>query len=123
MPAFERNREDSVYRIAGGLAAGFRRYGVVFLQLGSERVGDLAAVKAAVLNKNLVGARAGHDDAGEVDAGHVALQGLGIADGEAVGAFKTDAQLSRKVEVGVVAGHGEDEVVGEGLAALGGLER
>ena len=77
-------------------------------------------MEAAVLDEDLVGAPAGDDDAGEVDAGDVGLQRRGVADRAAVvGLVEADAELLQEAEVGVVAGEGEDEIVGDGEARRG----
>jgi hypothetical protein len=41
-------------------------------------------VEASVLDEDLVGALAGDDDSGEVDAGDVGLESGGVAEGAAV---------------------------------------
>ena len=46
-----------------------------------------------------------------------------IADGQFVGAVKADAEALEEGEVGMVAGHGEDEVVMDGQAAIGSFEQ
>src|ERR1700712_4619189 len=79
--------------------------------LCGDVLGDLPAVKAAILDEDLVGARAGDDDACEIDARDVALQALRIAGGAAILAFDADAELLQKSEIGMVAGEGEDEVI------------
>ena len=77
-------------------------------------LGDECAVEAAVLDEDFVGALAGDDDAGEIDAGNVALERGGIADRAAVvGLVELDAEPLDEVEVGMVAGEREDEVVGQ----------
>ncbi len=84
---------------------------------------DELAVEAAVFDEDLVGAFAGDDDSREVDAGDVALERGGVADGAAgVGFVEADAEALDEAEVGVVAGQGEDEVVGQGELAFGGGE-
>ena len=86
-----------------------------------EVLGDELAVEAAVFDEYLVGAAAGEDDTGEVDAGDVGLERRGVADGGAVvGLVEADAEFFQEAEVGVVAGEGEDEVVGDGNLASGG---
>ncbi len=80
-------------------------------------------MEAAVLDEYLVGAFAGDDDAGEVDAGDVGLKRCGVADRAAVvRVVEGDAEALDEAEVGVVAGEGEDEVVGQGDGA-GGVAR
>ncbi len=70
-------------------------------------------MEAAVLDEDLVGALAGDDDTGEVDAGDVALERGGIADRAAVVVLvELDAERFEELEVGSVAGEREDEVIG-----------
>ena len=88
-----------------------------------EVFGDELAVEAAVLDEDLVGAPAGEDDSGEVDAGDVGLQRRGVAERAAVvGLVEADAELLQEAEVGVVSGEGEDEIVGDADAAAGSGE-
>src|ERR1700754_2191683 len=85
-----------------------------------EMASDERAVEAAVLDEDLVGALARYDDAGEVDAGDVAFERCGIADGAAaVGFVEAYAEFFDKAEVWVVAGEREDELVCEDELALG----
>ena len=75
-------------------------------------------MEAAVFDEDFVGALAGDDDAGDVNAGDVGLEGGGIVDGAAiVFGVEMDAEALDEGEVGVVAGEGEDEVVGDGEGA------
>ena len=76
----------------------------------------LLAVKPAVLDKDLVGARSGHNHPRQVDARHIAFQGLWIADGKTIGAFEAHSHALQKGEIKPIAGHGEDEVVRQNLA-------
>jgi hypothetical protein len=46
----------------------------------------------------------------------------GLQSGKLVGAFELDAEALEEGEVGMIAGHGEDEVVGDGGAAIRGFE-
>ena len=69
------------------------------LRLGGHQVGgDLVPVEAAILNKDLVGAGAGNDDAGQVDSGDVAFQSVRIADGQLVGAMEMDAEALKDAQ-------------------------
>jgi hypothetical protein len=68
-----------------------------------ERLRDLATVKTPILNEDFVGARAGHDHAGEEDAWDVALKGLRIANRKAVGPFKANSEPLEKFEVRMVS--------------------
>jgi hypothetical protein len=86
-----------------------------------QRLGDQRAVEAPILNEDLIGARAGHDHARQIDARHIALQRLRIANRQPVLALQAHAQCFKELEVGMIAGHGEDKVVLHGLAALGRL--
>ena len=120
MPAFRRICEP---QFTGSAAESALRLRLYFLSFRCQRVGNLPPVEAAVLNEDLVGARAGHDHPGQINARHIALQRLRIADGQPVRPFEAHAQPLQKVEVGMVAGHGEDKVVGDGVAALGSFEQ
>src|ERR1039457_7027715 len=79
-------------------------------------------VQAAILNEDFIGARTGHNHSSQVDARHIALQRLRVADRQPVVAFEAHTQLAQKVEVGVVASHGKDKIVLDRLAALGCLQ-
>ena len=73
---------------------------------------DQLAVEAAVLDKDLVGPLAGDDDSGEVDARDIALERRRIADRAAVVRFvQLHAERSMKLEVRVIAGEREDELI------------
>ncbi len=70
-------------------------------------------MEAAVFDEDFVGALAGNDDSGEIDSGYVGFEGGGIADRAAgVGFFELHAERLDEIEVGVIAGQGEDEMVG-----------
>src|ERR1035437_10349654 len=102
-------------KIGGG---GYRT--TLQLQLALEVFSDEFAVEAAVLDEDFVGALAGDDDSAEVDSGDVGLERCGVAHGTAVvRVVELHAEALDEVEVGVVAGEGEDEVVGDGQAARG----
>ena len=94
--------------------------------LGRQRLpktdGDLRAMEATVLYEDFVGSRAGYDDAGEIDTGDVAFEGLRIEGGGSVLAVESDAEGFEELEVGVIAGHGEDEIIFECALAFGGAE-
>ena len=63
------------------------------------------------------------DDAGEIDAGYVALEGCRVADGAAVVCLvEVHAEPLDKREVRVVAGEREDDVVRDRLLACRGAE-
>jgi hypothetical protein len=80
-------------------------------------------MESPVFDEDLAGAIAGYDDTGEIDAGDVALERCRIADGATIiGGVQLDAEVLDEAEVGVVAGEGEDEVVGDDLGAFGGGE-
>jgi len=71
-------------------------------------------VEAAVFDEDFVGALACYDDACEVDAGHVGFEGCWIADWAAgVGVVEVDAKGFDEAKIGVVAGEGEDELIGD----------
>ena len=65
-----------------------------------QRGGNLQSVEAAVLNENLVGARAGHNHTGQVDARHIALQRLWVTDRQLVGPSMRTPSFSRKLKSG-----------------------
>ena len=48
------------------------------MQTAGDRVGDLLAVKAAVLDEDLVGVHPGDDDTGQIDTLALAFERLGI---------------------------------------------
>src|SRR5438067_1135585 len=82
------------------------------LQLSFQVFGDEFAVEAAVLDEDFVGALAGYDDASEVDAGNVGFERGRVAEWAArVGLVQCDAEALDELEVRVVAGEREDEVV------------
>jgi len=81
------------------------------------------SVEAAVFDEDLVGAHAGDDNAGQVNAWDIALEGLRIADWKPVGALETDPHRLKKTEIEMVAGHGEDKVIFERDAAQRRLHR
>src|ERR1017187_8443350 len=90
------------------------------LQLALQVFGDELAVEAAVLDKYFVGAFAGDDDAGEVDAGDVGFERGRVAYGAAVVRLvQLHAQPLDKPEVGVIADESEDKVVGQRDPAVG----
>src|ERR1035441_934502 len=90
------------------------------LQLALQVFRDELAVEAAVFDEDFVGALAGYDDSTEVDAGDVGLKRRLIAHWAAiVGFVEFDAEAFDEVEVGMVAGEGEDEVSGDGHIAVG----
>ena len=65
---------------------------------GLQVFGDLVAVEPPVLDKNLVGAIAGHDHAGQINAGHIALQALRIKDRLTVAAFDAHSERGQEIE-------------------------
>src|SRR5271170_3030575 len=67
--------------------------------------GDLVAVETPVLDKNLVGAIAGHNHARQVDSRHIALQALRIEDRLAVAAFDAHAKRRQEIKIRMIAGH------------------
>src|ERR1017187_9139555 len=90
------------------------------LQLALEVFRDELAVEAAVLDEDFVGALAGDDDSAEVDAGDVRLERGLIANRAAViGFVELHAEALDEIEVGMVAGEGKDEVIGDGHIAVG----
>src|SRR6202041_339966 len=91
-------------------------------QLRSQRLRNLPSVEAAILDKNLVGAGAGNNDAGQVDAGDVAFKRHRIAYRLLILSFKTHAHALKKAEVWMVAGEREDKVVLQRLPAMGGFD-
>ena len=96
---------------------------LLYEELRAERIGDELAVEASILDEDLVGALAGHDDAGKVDAGYVGLKRAGVANRAAIiGLVQADAKALNEGEVGVVAGKGEDKVVFKGESALRRLQ-
>src|SRR5215471_17198846 len=79
---------------------------------------DLLAVEPAVLDEDLSGADAGHDDSGYVDPGHVAFESLRIAYRAHLRTSQLDAQRLQKSVVGMVTGHGKYKVVFQFFLAL-----
>lgn len=78
------------------------------------------AVESAVFYEDFVGSLAGYDDSGEIDAGYVAFERCWVAEGATVvAAVELYAELLDEIEVGMIAGEGEDEVVFEGQRAFG----
>src|SRR5437763_1561494 len=75
------------------------------LSSGDQSAGDLLSVKTAVLDEYLVGARPGDDDAGKINAGYVAFESFGVAEGEAVRSFEADTHALEEAKVGLVSGH------------------
>src|SRR5215467_638275 len=72
---------------------------------------DLLAVKAAILDKNLVGARSGHDHTCNIDSRHVALERNGIAHRTTLLGREFDSHGAKKFIVGMISGEREDKVV------------
>src|SRR6516162_5385842 len=71
-------------------------------------------MKAAVLDEDFVGAHARDNDSGEVNAGDAAFQRLGVNNRSLVViAAQPASETADELEVGVIAGHGEDPVVWE----------
>jgi len=89
----------------------------------SQMFGDELAVEATVFDEDFVGSLAGDDDSGKIDTGNVALKCGGVADGAAsVGLVEGNSQTFNKAEVGVIAGEGEDELVGQDDFAFGSCQ-
>src|SRR5271155_4407599 len=80
-------------------------------ELSLDILGNLTAMKTAVLDENLVGAHAGNDHSGEAEPRYIALQRLRIARRAAVLPFQLYANRSQKIKVGVVPGQGKDKVI------------
>src|ERR1700687_542310 len=74
-------------------------------------LGDVLAVEAAVLDKNLAGVGAGDDDARHINAGHVGLQRLRVDDGAARVERKLHAEAAQECIVRVVSGERKNEIV------------
>ena len=77
-------------------------------------------METAVLDENLIGARARNDHSGKVKTRHIALQGLRIARRAAVWPFQPYAKGRQKIKVGMVPGQGKDKVI---LQSNGSLRR
>src|SRR5579875_1979552 len=103
---------------------GRRRITMSLAEFLREVGGDHGAMEAAVLDEDLVRPLAGDDHAGNVESGHVGLQRLGLADRAArVAWVELYTERLDKGEVRVIPGQREDEVVADGLLALGRLQR
>ena len=73
-------------------------------RLAGEGGDDLLAVEAAVFDEDFAGVIAADDDAGEVQAGHIAFVGLRIDGGLICGGIELDAEGTKEREIGVIAG-------------------
>src|SRR5439155_15653949 len=72
---------------------------------------DLLAVKAPVLDEDFVGVPAGNNDAGDVETGHVNLEGLRVTDGTVTFRINLHAGVPQQIDVRMVARQREDKVV------------
>src|SRR6266852_1679507 len=77
--------------------------------------GDLFAVEAAVLDKDLAGARSGHDYTGHVDAWDIALERDRIAHRPLLLSRQLYADTGQEVEVRMVPGERKNEIVLQAL--------
>src|SRR5437588_3808735 len=72
---------------------------------------DLLAVETPVLDEDLSGLHAGNDNAGQINSGNVAFQGLQITYRPHLRRFKPNAYFPQKIEVRMVTRHGQNEIV------------
>src|SRR5580692_7441940 len=79
----------------------------------------MAAVEAAILDKNLVRPIAGNNHASKIDAWNVAFEAARVAGRTAVLPFDANAQRLEKFEIRKIAGESKDKVVGQGHRTLG----
>ena len=93
-------------------------------QLAAQIFGDLPPVVASVLDENFVGVHSRDDDARQIDSGNVALQGVGVDHRLGGGLLgELDAERAQEAEVGMIAGHGEHEIVLQPQLALRRVEQ
>src|SRR5215469_10555245 len=83
---------------------------------------DLLAVEAAILDKNLVGARSGHDHTRDVDSRYVALERNRIAYRTTLFGGEFDSHRAKKFIVGMISGEREDKVVLDFHLAFRGVQ-
>src|SRR5882757_4633720 len=83
---------------------------------------DLFSVEASVFNKDLAGARTGHDYTGYVDARKVAFERYGIADGTVLLGRQIDPNAGQEIVIGVVSGQRKNEVIFQALRTSRSVE-
>src|ERR1700685_2536982 len=80
-------------------------------QLAPQVIGNLLAMKAAVLDEDFVGTRPRDDHPSNVDSGDVAFERHWIADRTALLLRKFNAHAAQKIVVRVVANQSQHKVV------------
>ena len=89
-------------------------------ELSSKIFCDELAVEAPVLDKDFVGALAGDDYTGEIDAGDVAFERGRITDRTTiVRLVQRNAEVFDEVEIGMVTGESEDKLIRDGYNTIG----
>jgi hypothetical protein len=89
-------------------------------QAGRDGLRNLLAVKTTVLDEDLIGVHSGHDNPGQINALAFTLQRFRVGVRPFGFGIEADAQRGHEIHVGVVARHGENEIVLEPDLALGG---
>src|SRR5258708_364428 len=89
------------------------------LDYGADRFGDDPAVKAAVPDEVLASVHPRHQHAREIHSLAVAFERIGISVGTPRFRIEPDAVRLQKLDVGMIAGHREHEVVRDSSLPVG----